>query len=155
MTRKFSVGEILAAVRQIRPTAARSKRGSIKGRSRTGLRSWSHRFQHISTLIADMSRSQRLYRERKVQRITDLQDEIRRLQSQASALQEEHRNLHLEVCRIETENDVLRSSLATSRTYGLVSRATVCGTESGRPRKGILLKDALTRYGGIYHASPS
>jgi len=56
---------------------------------------------------------------------------------------------------METENDVLRSSLATSRTYGLVSRATVCVAESGRPRKGILLKDALTRYGGIYHASPS
>ncbi|KAK3052877.1 Fluconazole resistance protein 3 [Extremus antarcticus] len=63
--------------------------------------------------------AQRLYRERKVQRITDLQDDIRRLQCQASALQEEHRNLHLEVCRMETENDVLRSSLATSRTYGL------------------------------------
>ncbi|KAK5173137.1 bZIP transcription factor [Saxophila tyrrhenica] len=94
--------------------------------------------------------AQRLYRERKVQRITDLEEDIKRLQGKLSVLQEDNRKLKLEVCRIRTENDVFRNKMSSGQQIDGLSGKPDSAAKQGQPRKGIMLKDVLTVYGGLY-----
>jgi hypothetical protein len=64
-------------------------------------------------------------------------------------MEDNNRKLELEICRIRTENDVIRCGLVTQQSSpGSVNEDGV--PLISRSGKGILLKDCLTVYGGWY-----
>lgn len=74
-----------------------------------------------------------------------------RLRAGLSELREENSGMELQICRIKTENDVLRSSLANSPE----SERGNLDPKTSKPGTRILLKHALTVYGGWYHDKSS
>lgn len=100
-------------------------------------------------------RSQRAYRERKVQRIVELEIEIDRLLKTVSGLEDDNQQLELELCRLRTENDVIRCNLATTQQSSPASFVGYDVQSRSDPRKGIPLKDCLTVHGGWYDGEES
>jgi hypothetical protein len=94
--------------------------------------------------------SQRAYRERKVQRIVELEGEIDRLVRTVSGLEINNQQLELELCKVKTENDVIRSSLVATQHSSPASIGGYDFQATSEPRKAILLRDCLTMYGGWY-----
>ncbi|KAK3718725.1 hypothetical protein LTR37_004944 [Vermiconidia calcicola] len=93
--------------------------------------------------------AQRAYRERKVQHILEMQAQIDVLEKHVVNLRSTNQRLEYAIRRMKIENSVLRASLMVDAQTGDVSPKARSGYGAENPLgPPILLKDALTVYGG-------
>lgn len=77
-----------------------------------------------------------------------MEQKIINLRENVSDLRDENSELELRIRRIKTENDVIRSSMSDNANEDR-DQAAASIEFRPQPRRGILLRDALTVYGGM------